>query len=146
VDITAGERGELEAQLDRFRQAGRETHALDPRYADLDLQVGFCVEPTAYAAEVKLAVEAALTGRGFFSADNFSFGTALDRSRLEAAIQSVPGVRAVEQIRFRRRGFFDWRDLPTGSFKPALNEVIRVENDLLHPDRGSIKLLPEGGA
>jgi hypothetical protein len=146
VEITTAERGNLEAQLNRFRQVGRETHALDPRYADLDLQIAFCVEHDAYASEVKLAVGAALTGSGFFAADNFSFGTPLDRSRLEAAIQSVPGVRAVEQITFRRRGFFDWRDLPTGSFQPALSEVIRVENDLLHPDRGSIKLLPEGGA
>lgn len=146
VQITDAERIDLEHQLDRFRQAGRETHSLDPRYADLDLKIGFCVTSDAYASEVKAKVEAALTGSGFFCADNFSFGTPLERARLEAAIQTVPGVRAVETISFRRRGFFDWRPLSVSSYQPGLNEVIRVENDLLHPDRGSIQLMAEGGA
>ena len=89
-----------------------------------------------------------LTGAptAFFAADHFTFGTPLERSRLEAAIQGVPGVRAVEDIQFRRRGMFDWTALPIGAYVPGANEVIRVENDRLHPDRGSVQLVPEGGA
>lgn len=148
VEITGAQRAELERQLDRFRQAGRETHALDPRYADLDLKIAFCVAPDAYASEVKVRLAAVLTGSpdAFFSADHFTFGTPLERAPLEAAIQGVAGVRAVEDIQFRRRGFFDWRPLPVTAFLPAHDEVIRVENDRLHPDRGSVQLLPEGGA
>jgi hypothetical protein len=148
VELTAAERLEVEQQLDRFRQAGRETHALAPRYADLDLIIRFCVAPDAYASEVKTRLAAVLTGSpdAFFSADHFTFGTPLERSRLEAAIQGVPGVRAVEDIQFRRRGFFDWTQLPVTAFLPGQNEVIRVENDRLHPDRGSVQLLPDGGA
>ena len=41
---------------------------------------------------------------GFFFADRFTFGTPLYRSRLEAAIQSVPGVNGVLAITYRRRG------------------------------------------
>lgn len=148
VEITTDERTQLEAQLNRFRQAGRETHALDPRYVDLDFKIGFCVAPDAYPAEVKVRVLAALSGApgAFFSADNFTFGTPLERSRLEAAIQRVPGVRAVETISHRRRGYFDWTPFTAMAFQPALDEVIRVENDPLHPDRGSVQLYPEGGA
>jgi hypothetical protein len=148
VEITDDERAQLEAQLDRFRQAGRETHALDPRYVDLDLEIGFCVAPDAYPAEVKVRVLAALSGSpgAFFSADHFTFGTPLERSLLEAAIQRVPGVRAVETISHRRRGYFDWTPFTAMAYQPALDEVIRVENDPLHPDRGSVKLYPEGGA
>lgn len=147
VEITDAERTELDRQLDRFRQAGRETNTLDPRYADLDLRIRFCVAPDAYAAEVKGRVTAALTGspRAFFSPNHFTFGSPLDRSRLEAAIQYVAGVRAVERIEFRRRGSFSWKELPM-VYRPGRNEVIRVENDALHPDRGSIQLTPEGGA
>jgi hypothetical protein len=92
-------------------------------------------------------VIAALTGSptSFFAADNFTFGNPLDRSPLEAAIQHVAGVRAVEDITFRRRGVLDWAALPA-AYQPGLNEVIRVENDPLHPDRGSIQLTMEGGA
>ena len=147
VQVSDDERSDLERQLDRFRQAGRETHALDPRYADLDLRIGFCVAETAYPAEVKVRVQAALCGSAtaFFSADNFTFGTPLDRSALEAAIQNIAGVRAVEDVTFRRRGTFDWTELPA-TYQPGQNEVVRVENDPLHPDRGSIQLTPEGGA
>jgi predicted phage baseplate assembly protein len=148
VELTEVERGQLERQLDRFRQAGRETHALAPSYADIDLRITFCVAPDAYPSEVKVRVAAALSGTrtAFFSPDHFTFGTPLDRSRLEAAIQAVEGVRAVETISFRRRGFFDWQTLPPTSFRPGRNEVVRVENDPLHPDRGSIQLFTEGGA
>jgi hypothetical protein len=147
VTVSASQRGDLERQIDRFRQAGRETHALDPRYADLDLRIGFCVAETAYPAEVKVRVGTALSGppTGFFSPDHFTFGTPLYRSALEAAIQGVPGVRAVEDITFRRRGTFNWTTLPA-AYLPGRNEVIRVENDPLHPDRGSIQLTAEGGA
>ena len=148
IELSPAERIELERQLDRFRQAGRETHALEPIYADLDLRITFCVAPDAYPAEVKSRVAAALSGSrsAFFSADNYTFGKALERPRLEAAIQAVEGVRAVENITFRRRGFFDWQILPSASYRPGRNEVIRVESDALHPDRGSIQLVAEGGA
>ena len=148
VEVTDPERVELDQQLDRFRQAGRDTHTLDPRYADLDMRITFCVAPDAYPSEVKVRVAAALSGSptAFFSPDQFTFGTSLERARLEAAIQDVAGVRAVEDITFRRRGFFDWGPLPATSFQPGRNEVIRVQNDPLHPDRGSIQLLPDGGA
>jgi hypothetical protein len=147
VEVSAGEWTELDRQLDRFRQAGREASTLNPVYADLDLRISFCVEPTAYAAEVRVRVAAALTGgsTAFFAADSFSFGTALDRSRLEASIQGAGGVRAVESIDFRRRGGSGWARLPM-TYQPGRNEVIRVENDPLHPNRGSITLIPDGGA
>jgi hypothetical protein len=147
VEITQDEYGELEIQLDRFRQAGRQTHALRAHYADLDLQIRICVARHAYRSEVTTNVRTALYGSpiSFFAADNFTFGTPLDRSRLEATIQHVPGVRAVEDITFRRRGQFDWIDLPA-AYQPGRNEVLRVENDPLHPDRGSVQLTAEGGA
>ncbi|WP_433796242.1 hypothetical protein [Actinoplanes sp. CA-252034] len=143
VEVTAAERAELTEQLDRFRQAGRETSALDPRYADLDLIIGVCVAADAYAAEVRVQVARVLDA--FFDPDRFTFDTALDRSRLEATVQGVAGVRAVRSISFRRRGLFAWRELPA-AYRPGLDEVIRVENDPLHPGRGSYRLVTDGGA
>jgi hypothetical protein len=146
-------RGALVQQLDRFRQAGREAHALDPVYADLDFVITVCVEPSAYAADVKESILEALLGRkgprprpGFFSSDNFTFGTALQRSALEATIQSVPGVRAVEDIEIRRRGRFNWQTFNDLTYEVAPNEVIRLENDPLFPERGSLRVVTEGGA
>jgi predicted phage baseplate assembly protein len=147
------QRAELVAQLDRFRQAGREAHVLDPRYADIDLAIRICVDPAAYAGEVKERVLEALLGRrgarpqpGFFAPDNFTFGTPLERSRLEATIQAVPGVRAVEGMMIRRRGWFDWRPFQALVYQPGTNEVIRLANDPQFPERGTLTLSMEGGA
>jgi len=153
VTVSDEQRQELTDQLDRFRQAGREAYAADPRYADFDLKIKICVEPFAYRGEVKEAVVNVLLGTkgintqpGFFSADNFTFGTPLRRSVLEGVVQAVPGVRAVEAISIKRRGWFDWRNLSEFTFEVGMDEVIRVENDPLYPARGSVRLIMEGGA
>jgi hypothetical protein len=151
--LAADRRAALAAQLDRFRQAGRETFVLDPVYADIDLKITICVEPSRYAADVAEEVTKTLLGAGgppgrggFFDPDNFTFGTPLRRSRLEATIQSVEGVRAVETTLIRRRGWFDWRDFSELTFKVGSGEVLRLDNDPQHPDRGTLRIFPEGGA
>jgi len=151
--MTLAQLTELENQIDRFRQAGRPAFVLNPTYATLDLQITICVQPTSYRGDVEAAVLIALFGSkgfrpkiGFFSPDNFTFGTALERSELEAAIQNVPGVHAVEEILIRRRGYFDWRPFSELTFGVAEDEVIRVQNDPFLPERGSVTLYLEGGA
>ena len=143
----------LRRQLDQFRQAGREAHVLTPIYANLDVKIRICVQPSAYRGEVKARVMQALIGkkgvrpqRGFFSPDNFTFGTPLQRSALEAAIQRVAGVQAVQRISFRRRGWFPWRRFKSLSYQPGDNSIIRVEHDLRFPERGTIQLIMTGGA
>jgi hypothetical protein len=150
--LSAAQRVDGTAQLERFRQAGRPVLLLDPIYANLDLVIVVCVEGSAYRGEVLERVLEALFGvpgvrprPGFFSPDNFTFGTTLDRSRLEAAIQKVDGVRAVEDISIRRRGWFNWRPLSIIGYQSAPNEVIRVQNDPAFPERGSVNLRMQGG-
>jgi hypothetical protein len=151
--ITPAQRTELEEQIDRFRQAGRPAYVLDPHYATLDLQIRICVAPSSYRGDVEAATLEVLFGRGglrplegFFSPDRFTFGSPLERSELEAALQRVPGVRAVEDILIRRRSWFDWRAFSELTFAVAPDELIRVQNNPLLPERGSVRLLLEGGA
>ena len=153
VALTEEWRVDLEYQLNRFRQAGRETAVMDPVYADIDLEIDICAAPEAYPGEVKERVMEKLAGKkgvrtrpGYFSPDNYTFGTPLERSTLEAAIQSVPGVKAVEAIRFRRRGVFNWKPFDSFFYEPEKNAIIRIQNDRLHPERGTIKLYIHGGA
>lgn len=146
------DRTKLLAQLNLFRQAGREVYVMDPEYANMDLEIHICVDSDAYPGEVKQRVFEALFGKkgirpkaGYFSPDRFTFATFLERPALEAAIQAVPGVRAVEQIYFRRRGWFTWRKFTEFSYDPGKNVIIRIENDPLHPGRGTLKLYTHGG-
>lgn len=144
---------ELLNQLNRFRQAGREVNVMTPVYANMDLEIEVCVSQNAYPGEVKERVIQVLLGKkgifpvsGYFSADNFTFGTPLRRPTLEAVIQAIPGVKAVEGISFRRRGWFDWTPFREFEYDPGQSSIIRVENDLLHPERGSLKIYTHGGA
>lgn len=161
VGLSTTQQSELRDSLDRTRQAGREVKIMAPRYADIDLDIRVCVAPNAYRGEVKAAVLAALFGepdlpapgnegvnplRGFFDPDNFRFGTPLSRAALIATIQAVPGVKAVESMRVRRRGWFDWRDFDAFTLPVGLDELVRVGHNRDHPERGAVKLSMEGGA
>jgi hypothetical protein len=55
-------------------------------------------------------------------------------------------VRAVETIRIRRRGWFDWREFTESALAVGENEIVGVENDPNFPERGAVRLIPDGGA
>jgi hypothetical protein len=145
--LDSANRAALQAQLDRFRQAGRPAYVADPIYADLDLHIFVCVSPGHYPAVVRRAVidAVAASEASFFAPHNFTFGVPLRRAALEAAVQAVPGIKAVEDVEIRRRGFFDWQPLGW-SYAVADSEMIRCANDRLHPERGSVDVYSEGGA
>jgi hypothetical protein len=138
--------------LNRYRLAGYESYAPPPNYLSLDLSIEVCADDGWFEGDVEAGVVQALSGtncpngaRGFFFADRFSFGTPLYRSRLEAAIQGAPGVKGVHTIQYRQRGAFaDFRDLPD-AVTPAPTQILRVENDPSWPERGTIRVIAEGG-
>jgi hypothetical protein len=81
----------------------------------------------------------------FFFADRFTFGSPLYRSRLEAAIQAVPGVLGVRGITYRQRGSFTgFADLPE-AVTPSTRQILRIDNDPSWPERGTIRVTVEGG-
>src|ERR1019366_5940019 len=104
--IAIGDRTGLIGLLNRYRMAGTESYVPDPDYVSIDLTIELCALANAFAAQVKQAVTAALspTGPGaasaFFAVSRFVFGQPLQRSRLEAAIQAVPGVAGVTCIEY----------------------------------------------
>jgi hypothetical protein len=150
VTLTDATRDVVEAQLERFRQAGRQAFVRDPVYAWLDLRLKVCVDERRYRGEVEAEIREALVGTtneaGFFDPDAWTFGDTLHRSALEAAIHAVPGVKSVESIEIRRRGFFDWQELAPEGLEVEDNVVIGVSDDPEHPERGSLEFEMEGGA
>jgi hypothetical protein len=152
-ELSPERRTELEHALDRVRQAGREVIVRDPKFVPVDLEITVCVAANAFVGEVAERVRQQLMGRpgvrpivGFFDPDNFTFGTPLRRAALEARIQSVVGVRAVERMRIRPRGVEKLRAFTELEYRVADNEVIRLQNDRNFPERGILRLVMEGGA
>lgn len=148
-ELSQERRRELTNLMDCVRQVGREVFIKNPRYVNLDLEIHFCVEPSAYAGQVQASVMEALLGRrgirpieGFFDPDHFTFGTPLKRSALEATIQAVSGVLGVEQMRLRTRGITDWRIFNELTFRVGSDQIIRLRNDPRFPEQGSLRLIP----
>ncbi len=146
-ELSSERRTELTNLMDCVRQAGREVFVRNPRYVNLDLKIRICIQPFAYPGQVKARVLEALLGRkgarptqGFFHPDNFTFGTPLQRSQLEAAIQAVPGVLSVEKMRIRARGIIVWQDFEELIFPIGQNQIIRLQNDPRFPERGSVRI------
>jgi hypothetical protein len=143
--LSADHRAQLEQEMDCVRQAGRPAVVRDPVYRPIDLRIRICVDPDAYEGQVLERVTEALAGPRrpgkpvpFFDPDNFTFGQPLYRAALEAAIQAVPGVLAVEHIRTRVRGLFDWRPFAGFVFRPGDDRILRLDNDPSRPEAGSL--------
>jgi hypothetical protein len=150
--ITSDEHIELINLLNRYRMAGYESYAPAPVYVGIDLIVTICVCPSAFQGDAEAAVIAALSTvqnpdgtTGFFYLDNFTFGTPLERSALEAAIQASYGVAGVIDIQYRERGVTPtWTGLPETVTVKA-SEILRMDNDSSRPERGTLKVITEGG-
>jgi hypothetical protein len=143
---TTDQRTGLIDLLNRWRMAGYESYVPDPRYVSIDLVIELCATAEAYRGDVEQAVLAALAPTsGFFTHGNFTFSEPLERSRLEAAIQTVPGVAGVLCIRYRLRNrSADFAELP-GSVAVATDEIIRCDNDPRAPERGTLRITVLGG-
>lgn len=144
--LTGDQRTELQHTIDCVRQVTREVRAVDPDYLDIDLMVEVCVKQDAYPGEVAARIIKGIASPGFFSPNNFTFGQPLRRSALEAAIQCVPGVKGVEEIRLRVRRHRDWRIFSEPALPVGPGQIIRLQNDPRHPDRGSLRVRAHGAA
>jgi hypothetical protein len=152
-ELSPERRSLVEALLNCRRQAGRQVIVRDPKFVSVDLTIGVCVSNTAFPGQVRGRLLDALFGTrglrpqpGFFSPDNFTFGTPLRRSALEAAIVGVDGIEAVTDISIRVHGATEFRDFTALTFEVADDEVILVENSPLRPERGTVEIVMEGGA
>jgi len=138
--------------LNRYRLAGYESYAPAPHYVSLDLIITVCAQLDAFRGDVEAAILRALSTAkfpngttGFFYFNNFTFGTPLERSALEAAIQDSYGVTGVVSIRYRQRGIIPvFVEMPD-SVRIRSSDILRVDNDPSRPERGSIKVIVEGG-
>jgi len=152
TEMTSRQALQLVDLLERRRLAGYESFVELPRYVSVDVIVTLCALASHFRGDVEEAVLLRLgPGRlldgtlGFFDPDRFSFGSPLERSSLDAAIQSVGGVDGVRSVLIRRRGierdFIELTD--TATIGP--DQVFRMDNDPSRPEAGSLRVIVEGG-
>jgi len=135
-------RADVVAELDCVRQAARQVCLRDADYVPIDVEVDVWLEPAVSNAAMVRRITEALNQ--FFDPDNFTFGTLLIRSALEAAVQCVGGVRGVEAILVRRRGKADFEPMPP-RLLAAPHEILQLANDPARPERGFLEVSAHGG-
>src|SRR5439155_12890044 len=150
--LSAAERAALVILLNRYRLAGYESYAPTPQYIAVDLIVDVCAQPNAFRSDLEAELLRRLgTGRledgspAFFFPDQFTFGTVLEPSRLEAAIQATPGVAGVLSLRYRERSRSSFQELSETPLAIGAHQILRVDNDPNRPDMGSLRVHVEGG-
>ena len=152
ANATLTEQEQLIDLLNRRRLAGYESYAPPPTLMSIDLQITVCVKDGWLSSDVEAGVLSRLADAklpdgtaGFFFADSFTFGTPLYRSNLEAAIQAVDGVNGVLDIQYRQRGASNVFQTLPDVLQFGSNQILRVANDPDYPERGTIRVFPEGG-
>jgi hypothetical protein len=152
ASVTEPEQIELIQLLNRYRLAGYESYAPPPALISIDLVITVCVETGWLASDVEAGVLTRLADAtlpdgtpGFFFADSFTFGTPLYRSNLEAAVQGVNGVNGVLDVQYRQRGATNgFQELPA-VIQFGADQILRVANDPNFPERGTIRVIADGG-
>jgi hypothetical protein len=149
--IQIAQRSQLIDLLNRYRMAGTESYAPDPQYVSIDMMIEICAAPDAFAGSVEQAVLALLSPIGakaagaFFALNRFVFGQPLERSQLEATIQSAPGVVGVICIHYRRRDLFT-NFVEMGDTVPVgVRQILRCDNDPSRPNAGALAVVVRGG-
>jgi hypothetical protein len=149
--IQTNDRNGLIRLLNRFRMAGTESYVPDPEYISIDLIIEICALTSAFAAEVKQAVSAALSPIGasaasaFFAVSRFVFGQPLQRSALEAAIQAIPGVAGVTCIQYRLRNHTQGFVEMGNSIVVGASQILRCDNNPSRPNSGALAIVVRGG-
>jgi hypothetical protein len=143
---------EIAANLEPFRRVGHDLKVVSTDYVPLDIEMTICVQPHVLRGHVEAALLGVFSNRilpdgkrGFFHADNLTFGQGISMSKLIAIAQAVPGVQSVKVTRLRR--LFDpiKGELKREFLFISPNEIAQLDNDSSFPEHGKLKFKMEGG-
>jgi hypothetical protein len=141
----------LRTRLERFRMAGTHLEIVAPIYISLEIEIKVQVKPDFIRSVVRDALMELFSNhqrpdgqRGIFSPGNYSFGQAVYLSDLYVAASPVPGIDALDVLRFQRQGLPGF-GLQEGVLPMDWLEIARLDNDPSNPERGIFTLIMEGG-
>lgn len=140
------------SNLEQYRLAGQDLQLDSPQYVSLEIALQVCVDPNYFQKDVQQALLQVLGSqilpngqKGYFFADNFTFGQTVYLSPIYAAARSVPGVIAVTATVFQPQGADTSQYLAAGEIPLGSLQVARLANDPSFPDRGQLTISMEGG-
>jgi hypothetical protein len=144
-------RAAVAEHLEAVRLIGEDIELRPPRFVPLAIDVALCVHADVWPEDIRFVLEQEFsTGwtpdgrRGFFHPDEWTFGQVLHRSRIAGRVHAVAGVEHIIGIRMKRRN----DPLPAtdvAQLATDFDEIVLVQNDPDHMERGSIRFDLQGG-
>jgi hypothetical protein len=143
---------EIEGYLYNFRRIGHDLHIKPARYVPLDLKLEVCALPHYQRAHIRTELLEIFSNRvlsrgrkGFFHADNLTFGEGIYLSQIVAAGQKVAGLECVTVRRFHRLFESANYEIENGLLPLRNDEIAQLDNDPNYPERGKLEILVRGG-
>ncbi|GAC1388514.1 MAG: hypothetical protein NVSMB33_18080 [Ktedonobacteraceae bacterium] len=140
--------------MEHFRMAGYDVEIVAPVYVSLDIAMNIKIEDSYFRSNVEGMLYDAFNRmrpngeRGIFQQDNYTFGQPVYLSTLLAAVNAVPGIKAVQVTKFQRLGYNEHQTanaLREGVLVMDWREIARMDNDSQYPEHGMLHLNVEGG-
>jgi hypothetical protein len=138
--------------LEVVRLIGEDIELRPPRFVPLDVVINLCIQPDFWPQDLRFVLEQELSDgwtpdgrRGLFHPDEWTFGQPLHRSQIAGRVHAVTGVEHIVSIAMKRRhdpapALLDVEHLAMG-----FDEIVLVQNDPDHLERGSLRLTLQGG-
>ena len=152
AEVDAGFERELRRFVEPYRMAGQDVEIDAPRPVPLEITLRVCVKPNHFRSDLKATLLQVFSKRtlpdgrrGVFHPDSFTFGQPVYLSQIYAAAQAVDGVASVAVTQFERQGRPDPQAIADGVLKFTQLEIPRLDNDPNFPERGTFRLIMEGG-
>jgi hypothetical protein len=143
---------EIEGYLYNFRRIGHDLEVKPARYVPLDLELEVCALPHYQRAHLKAELLEIFSNRvlsggrkGFFHADNLTFGEGIYLSQIVAAGQKIAGLECVTVKRFHRLFESANYEIENGFLPLRNDEIAQLDNDPNYPERGQLEILVRGG-
>ena len=143
---------EFQDHLYAFRRIGHDIAVEPAEHVPLEIEMTVCVLRDYLRGDVKDALLTVFSSRtnqdgtrGFFHADNLSFGDGVSSSRLIATAQAVTGVENVVVRKLHRK--FEGPNGEVGSGMLPLRplEIARLDHDVNFPENGTLRFEMRGG-
>ena len=142
----------IKRRLRRYRRIGHDLVVKSARLVPLLIEMKVCVNSHYLSGHVKAELLDLFSSRvlpdgrkGFFHADNLSFGEGIFLSSLVAKAQAVEGVENVEVTKLERLGAGPQQEIENGVLPLGPLEVAQLDSDPSLPENGTLTLKMGGG-
>ena len=136
--------------LEPVRLIGDDLEVRLPHYVPLDIKIHICIDPDYWIEDIRYLLEQEFSigytqdGRkGFFHPDNWTFGQDLPDSQVLGQVELVKGIGHVSCLEMKR--FNEVTPGKPDRIEVQIHEIIQVENDPDHQEKGIITFDIKGG-